>query len=246
MGSVRLLAVVALIGVATGTTNATWQELDTFDRPDSTTAGSDWTLRSGSMGVNTGRLVNPGASDGVVTHNSFPSPIDPQEIRFDVIHSQTTAVQYAAAILGYNPANGNHLAVRVQSNGSPFIVYHRVYFYLFNGATGTYQVWPGITDAPQDHPEYDTIHNAQYFPTGQLSALFDPAQGRVTLTIGANDVYTRGGIDPAALGLGSIVGLGLKGPSAIDNLRGNVIPEPAMPVLTAVAGLLLLQRRKWR
>lgn len=245
MGQVRL-SIVVLVAAATGTANATWQEFDSFDRPNSTNAGSDWTLQSGSMAINNGRLVTPGANDAVVTHNSFPRPIDPQEIRFDVIHSQTTDVQYAAAILGYNPANGNHLALRVQSNGSPFIVYHRVYFYFFDAATSAYSVWPGITEAPAEHPEYDTIHNAQYFPTGQLTALFDPAQGRVTLTIGSNDVYTRGGIDAAALGLGSMVGLGLKGPSAIDNFQGNVIPEPAMPVSMAVAGLVLLRRRRRR
>lgn len=244
MRQLRLLCIATLVAVAAGNASAAWQELDNFDRPNSTTAGSEWTLRSGSMGINSGRLVNPGASDAVVTHNTFPQVGDPQEIRFDVMHSETTDVQYAAAILGYNPATGDHLAVRVQSNGSPFVVYTRVYFYLYDASSDTYGVWPNITDAPVGHPEYDTIHNLQYFPTAELTALYDPAQGRVTLTIGSSDVYTRGGIDATALGLGTQVGLGLKGPSAIDNFEANVIvPEPAALALMALAGLSL---RRWR
>lgn len=128
---------------------AGWVTIDTFDRPDSDvidTTGvnntSDWNESRPYFRISNNKLTTVAGSSAyaVVTRRDYQGPIS-----FDALHAGTFESQFVAAVLNYNPLNGNHISVRLQGNGPGSNLFHRILFYQVDGSTGLATPWSGMT-----------------------------------------------------------------------------------------------------
>lgn len=184
--------------------------VDTFNRPDGTDLGANWTEQAGDASI-----VNhavQGTNLTLITLNDAVSNTVSADVFFN-----GTALQYAALVLGYAGVADN-LFVKVQNN-SGSAGYDTAFYYYGNNGSGF-----ASTDALIP------------FTSARLSLTWIDAA--ITLLIDTNfdgvpeQSFTRTGFSTASLGTG--VGLGFYGAASFDNFALVAVPEPGSIALLLV------------
>ena len=206
---------------------------DDFNRPNSTNMGADWTEVSGDQQILGNQAANLGTANSWMLHTSAAAPYAGAKVEFDLDPNAGGASAYGAAVIGYNPATGEDIYVKVQ-NQSGLPGYSNYGFYHgFNG--GGYSGWGGFGSLPYQSPG------------GHVTVSVDAAGDTVTLDIDENYdgvpeiTLTAPGLIASGLPalLSDQYGAGFWSAGVMDNweLNGGCAPSgPTLALTTACPG----------
>ncbi|RMH01832.1 MAG: hypothetical protein D6702_10315 [Planctomycetota bacterium] len=117
-------------------------ECDDFNRPNAPTLGPNWTDMVGTAEILNNMAHNTSGGNSWHLHNTASSPYANTVIEFDLDPNPNGTSRYSAAVIGYNPATGEDIYVKVQ-NQTGLAGYSNYGFYHgFNG--GGYNGWGGF------------------------------------------------------------------------------------------------------
>ena len=174
---------------------------DNFDRGNSATLGSNWTLQAPSMGIEGQRATNPNATFGLATFNGISGDAACADVSIN-----GAATQYVAIVLDYADVN-NNLFIKVQDNLSNG-TFNRAFFYHGNSGT-PFAPFQDLT--PFTSARIAVARNGDNV-TLEIDTNFDGVPEQAYTVAGAN-----------LPGLGTGLGLGAYGHAFADNFA---TPKP--------------------
>lgn len=175
---------------------------DNFDRGNSATLGSNWTLQAPSMGIEGQRATNPNPTFGLATFNGISGDAACADVSIN-----GAATQYVAIVLDYADVN-NNLFIKVQDNLSNG-TFNRAFFYHGNSGT-PFAPFQDLT--PFTSARIAVARNGDNV-TLEIDTNFDGVPEQAYTVAGAN-----------LPGLGTGLGLGAFGHAFADNFA---TPKPS-------------------
>lgn len=200
--------------------------LDNFDRANSASLGTSWTLQAPSMTIAGNAATNPNTTQGLSTWNTAPPT---QQVCLDVT-AGGGGTSYAALDLGFQDVNNNAF-LKVQGGAGQF---SQSYFYYGNNGPGSCKITGGCSYA------ITPFHSAR------LHATLNPATGQASLDIDTNfdnnPEQTIVKTFNVPFSFGNAIGIGSYGGSFVDNFASASTPPPPPVPITPAAPNTKLNR----
>jgi hypothetical protein len=198
--------------------------LDDFNRPDSPTLGSNWTVQVGGAEIynNTARALGGSQNPNLVTFNGVSA-----NNAFVDVYAVGSGTTYIALDLAFLDANNNYfIKVQHQDAGTDFD--HAAFYYGNNGGGSFFTL-------------------SSPFSSGRITAFFSGTTATLNIDTNFDGItdqsysYTYGNSTG-----GTGIGLGLYGTAQADNFGSGVVPEPGTLVMfgSGLVGLAGILRRK--
>lgn len=187
--------------------------LDDFNRANTTTLGTSWTLQAPTMNIAANAVTNPNTTAGLSTWNAVPPT---QQACLDVT-AGPGGTTYAALDLGFQDATNNAF-LKVQGGAATFSK-----AWVYYGNNGDCKITGGCSfDIPP-------------FKSGRIHAALNTATGQFSLDIDTNfdnnSEQTIVKTFNAPFSFGNAIGIGSYGGSSLDNFAtASTPPPPPVPV----------------